>query len=73
MREVKPLTVAALIAHLQTQPQELLVVYRFCSEWCALEADDIGVQELRTMRIDGWVHDARPDKPTQTYLTLPGL
>lgn len=64
--------VSELIAFLQTQPQELEVIYRCCSENCMLEADDIGIGEECEPRADGWVPNKRPDKPTRTYLILPG-
>lgn len=66
------MTVKELIALLQTKPQELQVVYRCCSEYVLLEADDISVDALCLPRNDGWVANARPDKPKQDYLTLPG-
>lgn len=66
------MTVKELIAILQNKPQDLLVAYRKYSEWSLLEVDDIGIAPLCPPRPDGWVHDARPDKPTQDYLTLPG-
>lgn len=66
------MTVAELIAILQTKRQDLPIVYRVYSEWALLEPDDIEVQALCLPREDGWVHDARPDKPIQDYLTLPG-
>jgi hypothetical protein len=64
--------VSELIAFLQTQPQELQVAYRCCSEQCVLEADEIRVGEACEPRADGWVQHARPDMPTQTYLIFPG-
>lgn len=66
------MTVKELIAILQSKPQDVEVVYRCCSEFVLLEADDIDIRALCLARADGWVHDARPDKPTQDYLTLPG-
>lgn len=66
------MTVGELIAILQSKPQELHVVYRCCSEWCMLEADDIEIKALCHPRPDGWVHDKRPDKETMEFLTLPG-
>lgn len=66
------MTVKDLIAILQGKPQDLPVAYRCYSEWNLLEAGDIEVRALCLPRGDGWVHDARPDKPTQDYLTLPG-
>jgi len=66
------MTVKELIEILQSKPQDIPVAYRCYSEWCLLESDDIGVQPLCLPRADGWVHDARPDKPKTDYLTLPG-
>lgn len=66
------MTVRELIAILQSKPQDIQVAYRCYSEWALLEEKDIDVQALCGAREDGWVHDARPDKPTFDYLTLPG-
>ncbi len=66
------MTVKELIDILQGKPQNLQVAYRIYSEYCLLEPDDIGMRLLCAPRPDGWVHDARPDKPTQDYLVLPG-
>ena len=66
------MTVAELIAYLQTQPQELQVAYRRCSEQVLLEVKEIEIAEKCQPRPDGWIQDKRPDKPTQTYLLLPG-
>ena len=66
------MTVAELIAYLQTQPQHLLVAYQTCSEHCLLEAKDIEIAEGCVARPDGWIQNKRPDKPTQTYLMFPG-
>lgn len=66
------MTVKELIAILQTKPQDIQVVYRCYSEYSLLQAGDIGVAALCAPRVDGWVHDARPDKPKQDFLTLPG-
>ena len=66
------MTVKELIEILQTKPQDLQVAYRCYSEWSLLEADEIEIRALCNPRVDGWVHDKRPDKPTQEYLTLPG-
>ena len=64
--------VSELIRFLETQPQDLTVVYRCYSEQAVLEADEIKIKELCLARPDGWVHDARPDKPLCQYLVLPG-
>lgn len=66
------ITVARLIAHLQTLPQTAPVAYRLHSEQILMELKDIHVKKLCKEREDGWVHDARPDKPTQTYVVFPG-
>ncbi len=66
------MTVKELIEILQSKPPHLLVVYRMCSEWCLLEEKDIDIEALCHPRPDGWVHDARPDKETMEFLTLPG-
>jgi len=66
------MTVAELIEFLQKQPQNLQVAYRCCSEQVLLDADEITVKDMCEPRPDGWIHDKRPDKPTQTYLLLPG-
>ena len=66
------MTVGQLIEFLQTQKQDLPVVYRLYSEQCLLDASDIVVEENCLPRPDGWVHSKRPDMPTQEYLVLPG-
>lgn len=65
-------TVASLVAYLQTLDPSLPVAYKLHSEQCLLEEEDIEVVELCEARPDGWVQNKRPDKPTQTYLLLPG-
>lgn len=66
------MTVAGLIAFLQTKPQDLPVAYRCYSEWNMLRAEDIDIKALCPPRVDGWVHDRRPDVTPQDYLTFPG-
>lgn len=66
------MTVAELIAYLQTQPQDMQVAYDCCSEHCLLEAEYIRPYEACEPRPDGWIHRKRPDKPVRTYLMLPG-
>lgn len=66
------MTVAELIAHLQTQPQDLQVAYECFSEQCLLEANDIKIADGCEPRPDGWIHHARPDQPKRSYLLLPG-
>jgi len=69
---IKPVTVANLVAHLQTFPPYLPVAFQRFSEACLLELDDLKVELAQPPRPDGWVHDARPDKPCQDYLIFPG-
>lgn len=65
------MTVADLIAHLQTLPQDLPVAYSKFSEYALLEKRDIEVANLCLPREDGWVPLKRDDKPFQAYLLLP--
>jgi hypothetical protein len=37
------ITVAQLIAHLQTLPQDMQVIYTCCSDYSALEIEDISI------------------------------
>jgi len=64
------MTVAELIALLQTKPQELQVAYPCHSEYCLLEPDDISVRTECEARPDGWIQCRRPDMPTKEYLVL---
>jgi hypothetical protein len=64
--------VKELIAFLQQLDPEMLVAYKCYSEQVILEADEIELKRLSWPRPDGWVHDARPDKPTTEYLLFPG-
>lgn len=66
------MTVAEFIAYLQTQPQDAIMASCLYSEQRILETSDIKLVELCKPRRDGWIHDARPDKPKQQYLLLPG-
>ena len=66
------MTVAEIIAYLETQPQDVHVAYRLNSEQCLLELSDIEIVAACPPRPDGWIHDRRPDKPVQMYLMLPG-
>jgi hypothetical protein len=61
-----------LIDLLQTQPQQLEVVYKFCSDYRILEAEEITVEDFCVERADGYVQYTRPDKPNKKYLVLPG-
>ena len=66
------MAVKELIKFLQKQPQGLQVAFECYSEHCLLEFDDIKILDLCVPRDDGWVHDKRPDKKSQTYLIFPG-
>ncbi len=66
------MTVAELIEFLKTQPQELTVLYRCCSDQVELEAVEIRIAEFCLPRHDGWVQNKRPDMPSQPYLLFPG-
>lgn len=66
------MTVAELIAYLQTQPQELQVAYECFSELCLLESRDIEHVEACEPRPDGWIQEKRPDMPVRRYLMFPG-
>ena len=66
------MTVAELIALLHAMPQDAPVAYRCFSEHCLMEAGDIGIEMLCELRSDGWIQDARPDKPSRQYVVLPG-
>ncbi len=64
--------VKELIEYLQKQPQDLKVAYMFCSEQCLLQLVEIEIVDLCRPRDDGWIQNKRSDKPTETYLLLPG-
>jgi hypothetical protein len=64
--------VSGLIEFLKTQPQDLEVVYMRYSEQVLMGPFEITVETLGEARPDGWVANARPDKPTKEYLCFPG-
>lgn len=64
--------VSELIELLKKKPQDLQVVYCCYSEYLLMSKDDIGIEELCFPRLDGWVQDKRPDKPSTSYLVFPG-
>lgn len=66
------MTVAELIKFLKTQPQDIKVAYRCCSEQTLMDAGDIGLFVGCVARPDGWIQDRRPDMPTVTYLLFHG-
>lgn len=66
------MNVRELIKLLDTFDPNLPVAYALHSEQCMLEASDIQVEMLCEARPDGWVANARPDKPLIPYLLFPG-
>ena len=66
------MTVQELIDLLKTFDPKLLVCYRCCSEYDLMEPKEIRILKLCEPRLDGWVADARPDKPTIEYVVFPG-
>ena len=72
LRAEDQVKVSELISFLQTQPQDIEVAYDLYSEHCILEQTDIRIMTACAARPDGWVQDKRSDKPSQTYLMLPG-
>lgn len=66
------MNVGELIQYLHQFPQEMLVAYQIYSEQELVKVEDIQVLDKCAPRPDGWVHDARPDMPTQKYLVFPG-
>ena len=64
--------VSELIEFLKTQPQDLEVVYRCYSEQVLMDQGEITIETFGEARPDGWVSNARPDKPTKEYLCFPG-
>lgn len=72
MEEIKPVTVADLIQHLQTLPQDLPVCFYQYSEQVLLELSSLKIHEFCLPRPDGWIQNKRPDMPSQKYLVFPG-
>ena len=66
------MTVSELIELLKTKPQDLQVAYELYSEYCLLEAQNVGVIEACEPRPDGWIQHKRNDMPVQSYLMFPG-
>lgn len=69
------MTVREFIQFLETQPQDVPVAYRCCSEHCLLKKDEIKIAKLKLPRADGWIHETwrgEQNEPHQTYLLLPG-
>lgn len=59
-----------LIESLLQYPQDLIVIVPESTEYCVLEKSEVRITEARLLRKDGWVANARPDKPTQKYVTI---
>lgn len=66
------MTVTELILFLKIQPQDIQVAFQQYSDYTVLKPEWINVEELQHARIDGYVGEARPDKPTQKWLVFPG-
>ena len=66
------MNVKELIEFLKTQPQDLPVCFRLCSEQCMISESDINIENLCEARDDGWVENKRPDKKLIDYLVFPG-
>lgn len=66
------MTNAELILHLQTLPQEAIVIYSCCSETTMMEQEQVHTYEACAPRADGWVQNERLDMPKQTYIYFPG-
>ena len=66
------MNVRELIELLKTFNPELPVAYKCYSEQCLIKHDDIDVKSLCEPRSDGWLQNARPDKPSTEYLVFPG-
>lgn len=64
------ITVAQLVAHLLTLPQDLPVAHSLYSDYVETELSDINIFSACVGRHDGIVQSARPDKPAIDYLIL---
>ena len=62
--------VSELIKLLQAQPQDMQIVISQYSEYLLLTNESIAEIDLCESRLDGWVHDAREDKPKVKYLLI---
>jgi hypothetical protein len=78
--KVEPMTVAALIAHLQQFPPEMQVIYQNRSDWSALTADAIHLTQAVPKRY--WIMRAYENqiptmseenrKNVRTFVAFPG-
>lgn len=66
------MTVRELIEALRKFDPDLPVCFERFSEHCLMGSDQLVTKQLQPARPDGWVHDARPDKPSTTYIVFPG-
>jgi hypothetical protein len=64
------MNVADLIKLLKTYPKDLPVIKNQWSEYLLLEESDVEIAEACEEREDGWIHRARPDKPSKKYLLI---
>lgn len=64
--------VADLLGFLMTQPLDREIAYKLHSEQCLMELTDINLMQGCEARPDGWVQNARPDKPSRTFILFPG-
>ena len=62
--------VSEMIRLLQTHPQDMQIVISQHSEYLLLTGDSLVEIDLCEWRNDGWVHDAREDKPKIKYLLI---
>ncbi len=62
--------VSQLIELLQKQPPDMLVIVDQYSEYILLTEQGIAQIEVCEVRMDGWVHKARSDKPQTTCLRI---
>jgi len=70
--EPEPLTVGTLKKILDQHPDDMYIVYGCRSEQVLMMSDQVNTADLGQARNDNWVHNYRPDKPTQEYLVFPG-
>jgi len=72
MQPERYMTIKELREFLLAFPQDIQVAYVCCSEQCLLDTNDIKILDGCEARADGWIQDARPDKPPKQYLLFPG-
>lgn len=72
MPPVEPMTVAELVAYLQTLPQDMWVAQASMGTCVLVEKCDLHVGRLPEPDEIGDIPGWRPDMPTRQYLVLPG-